>query len=242
MKHTWAHPRAGGENDVSDDGEVGRRGSSPRGRGKHHQEAVNANQDRLIPARAGKTRVFRVTVIVLSAHPRAGGENLSFGGLVPPDAGSSPRGRGKPFGMSRRSTSGGLIPARAGKTSTLISIAVRIWAHPRAGGENFKGMGQSIAQEGSSPRGRGKHDAATDFIRWTRLIPARAGKTSSPSTPPRAPAAHPRAGGENTSSSTLHQQPNGSSPRGRGKPGDTPKPTLQGRLIPARAGKTELTC
>ena len=52
---TWAHPRAGGEN-LAGVSEVWRkRGSSPRGRGKHAVLAGNSLATRLIPARAGKT-------------------------------------------------------------------------------------------------------------------------------------------------------------------------------------------
>ena len=52
---TAAHPRAGGENDIGDDGEVGRRGSSPRGRGKRAAQRRLFRSAGLIPARAGKT-------------------------------------------------------------------------------------------------------------------------------------------------------------------------------------------
>ena len=91
---------------------------------------------------------------------------------------------------------------------------------------------------GSSPRGRGKHD-----VRWSsraqgRLIPARAGKTASATCCCRMIAAHPRAGGENGNQVGHGHAPIGSSPRGRGKQTSLFFPTMNTRLIPARAGKT----
>ena len=50
-------------------------GSSPRGRGKREQMRFGYNDQRLIPARAGKTMPSRSAMLVGSAHPRAGGEN-----------------------------------------------------------------------------------------------------------------------------------------------------------------------
>ena len=53
---TRAHPRAGGENNLSKEIEVIGLGSSPRGRGKPLRGAGLGAVSRLIPARAGKTR------------------------------------------------------------------------------------------------------------------------------------------------------------------------------------------
>ena len=50
--------------------------------------------------------------------------------------GSSPRGRGKPLDVAREAVRGRLIPARAGKTPSVISLDSTGPAHPRAGGEN----------------------------------------------------------------------------------------------------------
>ena len=50
-------------------------------------------------------------------------------------------------------------------------------AHPRAGGENDDRGKAVVADNGSSPRGRGKLTALTDTMLRRRLIPARAGKT-----------------------------------------------------------------
>ena len=154
-------------------------------------------------------------------------------------SGSSPRGRGKPHdprvpGRRRR-----LIPARAGKT---ILRALRPGlgsAHPRAGGENDTHLAAIQADSGSSPRGRGKHEANALPDCVPGLIPARAGKTRGAASGDPCPEAHPRAGGENKVAAALICMARGSSPRGRGKHRVRMVRDLIEGLIPARAGKTD---
>ena len=55
QKPRTAHPRSRGENVPMRRPRRRGKGSSPLTRGKHHQEAQRADQDRLIPAHAGKT-------------------------------------------------------------------------------------------------------------------------------------------------------------------------------------------
>ena len=92
-------------------------GSSPRGRGKL-QRAVGVDDDeRLIPARAGKTPDGSGGWVPAPAHPRAGGENAAETRHGYYESGSSPRGRGKQWSCEPHSFAVRLIPARAGKTS-----------------------------------------------------------------------------------------------------------------------------
>mgnify|MGYP001671190765 CR=1 FL=1 len=91
-------------------------GSSPRGRGKLVAHPHDLYVDRLIPARAGKTRRSDTMKPRKTAHPRAGGENAPETSNFYPFLGSSPRGRGKRTWGWRRRTERRLIPARAGKT------------------------------------------------------------------------------------------------------------------------------
>lgn len=131
-----AHPRAGGENQLSKRRKPQAQGSSPRGRGKLQSFCVGMACPGLIPARAGKTAAETRPCPLTWAHPRAGGEN-EFGGLgVDGCLGSSPRGRGKHGAVTVRLNLTGLIPARAGKTTTRRGRCDRTSAHPRAGGEN----------------------------------------------------------------------------------------------------------
>ena len=153
-------------------------------------------------------------------------------------SGSSPRGRGKRGRGGLLFGGGRLIPARAGKTRRCNPAPGRRSAHPRAGGENFLHGKSRRATVGSSPRGRGKRVAFGQEGGGTRLIPARAGKTTRGGAGRASTGAHPRAGGEN-----IVDKPNilaslGSSPRGRGKRRDEVASHPSSGLIPARAGKT----
>mgnify|MGYP000942583320 CR=1 FL=1 len=172
------------------------------------------------------------------AHPRAGGENVDVANDLDRIGGSSPRGRGKLEGFLSGALVGGLIPARAGKTHPHCRRRLLPPAHPRAGGENCDRAAVSHGLCGSSPRGRGKHRAHLGRHLRPGLIPARAGKTSSPPSSASSLRAHPRAGGENTTHGGWRRSGTGSSPRGRGKPRGNLSPPDARRLIPARAGKT----
>ena len=133
---------------------------------------------------------------------------------------------------------GRLIPARAGKTRQCQWSFPARTAHPRAGGENDQGAPDHGWPVGSSPRGRGKLVRAGQPQGRERLIPARAGKTVSAVFDLSVQAAHPRAGGENTTNQTRRRRLCGSSPRGRGKLLPCRCYYARLRLIPARAGKT----
>ena len=175
---------------------------------------------------------------MIAAHPRAGGENFFTFSLLFPLWGSSPRGRGKPPPHAHRGGLAGLIPARAGKTTSNARDSRNCTAHPRAGGENWTSGGGVPTGVGSSPRGRGKRvdEQAGDVC--PGLIPARAGKTLAVVERADDARAHPRAGGENTTKKRSTPIKTGSSPRGRGKRGRTRRSFPRRRLIPARAGKT----
>ena len=152
--------------------------------------------------------------------------------------GSSPRGRGKPPWVRLIPSRNGLIPARAGKTSTTRVEHFQHTAHPRAGGENPHKVEFDVPTNGSSPRGRGKRVALGSCVGGVGLIPARAGKTTNARMTRASPRPHPRAGGENPPSASAKVTTSGSSPRGRGKRGTTFQARFHLRLIPARAGKT----
>ena len=151
-----AHPRAGGENLVTTVYRFSAGGSSPRGRGKLRPRTQTKQLDRLIPARAGKTRQSMPRPPNLAAHPRAGGENNDTSGLSQTANGSSPRGRGKPAAPGKIAVIRRLIPARAGKTGSPNLPTHHLTAHPRAGGENASVSLSTRESVGSSPRGRGK--------------------------------------------------------------------------------------
>ena len=236
-----AHPRACGENWSTRQGSSDTCGSSPRVRGKLRHPQPQFRRDRLIPARAGKTRRGAVFRPGSPAHPRACGENVTPSGSARPTSGSSPRVRGKPGNLIAGQRGERLIPARAGKTSYTRQAISRQRAHPRACGENSAERSPAHLVQGSSPRVRGKQGHAPRAGHGDGLIPARAGKT--PARPPRGrtPRAHPRACGENSGREMPSMSTRGSSPRVRGKLQRHRQVAVAGRLIPARAGKTRAT-
>ena len=253
-----AHPRACGENVTLPVSIVVYGGSSPRVRGKPHQQRHPLTRARLIPARAGKTRGCSRAGTPRPAHPRACGENTKASGVPSSGDGSSPRVRGKRCSCGAGSSAVGLIPARAGETRAPTRAPGGRGAHPRACGENRHCEGGAHGERGSSPRVRGKRpeprpgfsrlrliparagkqERRSRSPRGARLIPARAGKTTWTASGGRGTAAHPRVCGENEVSVRRCASGEGSSPRVRGKRYDAaPRQGLR-RLIPACAGKT----
>ena len=94
-------------------------------------------------------------------------------------------------------------------------------AHPRSRGENHPLIAVMATPEG--------------------LIPAHAGKTCSRASSASAFAAHPRSRGENPSDASSLEDVVGSSPLTRGKHGAVAVGAAAGRLIPAHAGKTDVS-
>ena len=156
-RHAWAHPRVCGENLETSESADETTGSSPRVRGKRASSDSPDGCQRLIPACAGKTSGFRVSVGPSRAHPRVCGENVSDVEVDSIYSGSSPRVRGKPRLLTGRGEEGGLIPACAGKTASFPATSDLTPAHPRVCGENVVIFLGFLSGGGSSPRVRGKH-------------------------------------------------------------------------------------
>ena len=234
----WAHPRVGGENENGDKESTSGTGSSPRGRGKPAPPRRSHARGRLIPAWAGKTPGGTTSRTSRTAHPRVGGENGTRRLVHERREGSSPRGRGKLALWRHVQEHGRLIPAWAGKTSWRSAPRPSTAAHPRVGGENQGSASRVLGVQGSSPRGRGKRQAGRREAHADRLIPAWAGKTLMVSAAGSVIPAHPRVGGENRLLVRVRRRPDGSSPRGRGKPCRAGRLRSGRRLIPAWAGKT----
>ena len=152
--------------------------------------------------------------------------------------GSSPLTRGKPVPALHAPPAGGLIPAHAGKTRFAPYGRVPPPAHPRSRGENSALVAYPASSAGSSPLTRGKPLACGTPMEWWRLIPAHAGKTTTPSCSASATSAHPRSRGENRCRDSLRLGLRGSSPLTRGKRVCPEARLVEARLIPAHAGKT----
>ena len=211
----------------------------PRSRGENPQENLGTTTHAwLIPAHAGKTKTSGEMSATPAAHPRSRGENVKCQGLPTVRVGSSPLTRGKRPVSGSGSSSRGLIPAHAGKTTVSGDRAHERRAHPRSRGENRDGVLKSMSIGGSSPLTRGKPPEDGSLTGALRLIPAHAGKTSWGPTWGRCCTAHPRSRGENLNEKAQGTPTNGSSPLTRGKPERGLHGAERGRLIPAHAGKT----
>ena len=131
-----AHPRSRGEHFQwgAHFGMIA--GSSPLARGTRSTGIPCFHSPRLIPARAGNTLLVPGPYRRRRAHPRSRGEHGLKMASGEPQAGSSPLARGTPSISSPQVTASGLIPARAGNTSSICSEYQPIWAHPRSRGEH----------------------------------------------------------------------------------------------------------
>ncbi len=211
-------------------------GSPPRGRGRLAVGDLLRAGGGLTPARAGTAPSHGSAYPPAGAHPRAGGDGrrgLADGRSL---GGSPPRGRGRPARIPHPGPNRGLTPARAG-TADLIQAVHRIYrAHPRAGGDGGNDLRPLQAQQGSPPRGRGRHCSSLPLDGETGLTPARAGTASLMSRRYVSVGAHPRAGGDGKVKSAVQGLNPGSPPRGRGRLVDMDMVPPRNGLTPARAG------
>ena len=155
--------------------------------------------------------------------------------------GSSPRVRGKRHKAREANQPTGLIPARAGKTRAVKRSRSASTAHPRVYGENSDSPSTSLWRYGSSPRVRGKQNTGNNNVSSVGLIPACAGKTVILLACLVTNWAHPRVCGENARAAGNGTKRVGSSPRVRGKLVQQVQERGLSGLIPACAGKTQLT-
>ena len=171
-------------------------------------------------------------------HPRSRGENDDGDRRERLQGGSSPLTRGKRRVPRRRVLREGIIPAHAGKTYDGLIPALRSGDHPRSRGENIAPCFHIARDAGSSPLTRGKCPGRGPHRRGRRIIPAHAGKTSTPSRAPAPSKDHPRSRGENIKAAVSVVVEWGSSPLTRGKLiSETDFGKIAG-IIPAHAGKT----
>ncbi len=189
----------------------------PRSRGEDPREiSTQVGVHGLIPARAGRTPVPPSWAIRSGAHPRSRGEDGSRPLGYGRGPGSSPLARGGPSRTARRYYRAGLIPARAGRTSTRRTSPTLTRAHPRSRGEDVGPDPYAWGPSGSSPLARGGLGADGAVVRLPGLIPARAGRTTKASSSDSATGAHPRSRGEDALLSQLLTARGGSSPLARG--------------------------
>ncbi len=233
-------------------------GSSPRWRGAQLPRADGDAAAGLIPAVAGSTSGPARGRSSWRAHPRGGGEHpqgevarASGPGSSPrwrergsvcagPNGwtGSSPRWRGARHHRRHVRDRTGLIPAVAGSTTIPRRLLELRRAHPRGGGEHWRGSNCPRRWVGSSPRWRGAQHHRPVGVQPPGLIPAVAGSTTCDRSTSGFTRAHPRGGGEHISCCSSTPSRPGSSPRWRGALPEVQEHCVIPGLIPAVAGST----
>ena len=193
-------------------------GSSPLARGTRSGYQRWDGRIWLIPARAGNTSSQGFLANFSTAHPRSRGEHTRHSRRARLCVGSSPLARGTRYYIATLKAGLRLIPARAGNTAKVHATRGEISAHPRSRGEHIMVDASVSQRRGSSPLARGTRARGRACGVPTRLIPARAGNTTSGTVAIAIATAHPRSRGEHTPRSTRGKMPR--------------------RLIPARAGNT----
>ena len=171
------HPRSRGVYGASSLLQLLIGGSSPLARGLLGVVLAHHNRRRIIPARAGFTPRSNRTPTSNPDHPRSRGVYSLWQYSVLYAVGSSPLARGLRGGERGGEAGEGIIPARAGFTSSSDAVNSKQQDHPRSRG--VYGMTRKIdtSWSGSSPLARG-----LPFTRWesafaSGIIPARAGFT-----------------------------------------------------------------
>ena len=146
--------------------------------------------------------------------------------------------RGQPALLITTLVQGRIIPARAGPTRRSSVLSAVFSDHPRSCGANpFVAVGDG-QRGGSSLLVRGQHlDLAPGHLPL-RIIPARAGPTSTRPSTHTVPTDHPRSCGANVDVSVSVDLVCGSSPLVRGQPDRKRPADMEQRIIPARAGPT----
>ena len=171
------------------------RGSSPLARGLLAEVSAYGHANGIIPARAGFTPPRHWCSRRSEDHPRSRGVYRSPLRITPTRPGSSPLARGlravkmKDFSPMR------IIPARAGFTAGSPPNGSASGDHPRSRGVYGVALEVDPAAVGSSPLARGLRALIRRRPERQRIIPARAGFTSSRMLTPLLTRDHPRSRG-----------------------------------------------
>ena len=152
--------------------------------------------------------------------------------------GSSPLARGLHNIADWEARQTRIIPARAGFTSTCARVAIIQADHPRSRGVYLGGVPSRRIRGGSSPLARGLHWYSLDKHLISRIIPARAGFTSSSAAKASSTPDHPRSRGVYPGRCHSSVLSFGSSPLARGLRPWGFRVWGPIGIIPARAGFT----
>ena len=234
------HPRSRGVYSLWElDPEYGY-GSSPLARGLRYPHRGDRAGGGIIPARAGFTGWWAAIRPRAWDHPRSRGVYRRLRRCPPGDWGSSPLARGLPGLPAGLSAPAGIIPARAGFTPRAPARSRGCGDHPRSRGVYHALYVKTADGDGSSPLARGLLTADDVIREGNGIIPARAGFTGNPQPCHPGLRDHPRSRGVYGSTGEAMASSSGSSPLARGLPRVGPHSAERPRIIPARAGFTQV--
>ena len=234
----WDHPRSRGVYLDVCVSIVHSDGSSPLARGLLNVPPRVQDLPGIIPARAGFTAAAQALRRAAADHPRSRGVYRFRRNDKCPATGSSPLARGLLHSPQLAGRFVRIIPARAGftvRTSTTRGIP---GDHPRSRGVYAGDTVIITGTNGSSPLARGLRRQAVQGRGDARIIPARAGFTTTPPSRRRPPRDHPRSRGVYPSGRPGRLASSGSSPLARGLLRIIRERECRKRIIPARAGFT----
>ena len=213
---TWDHPRSRGVYDHQMSFYGTGIGSSPLARGLRGRRRHSGSPSRIIPARAGFTPWSTTVSPTTWDHPRSRGVYSNFDGMCLPDWGSSPLARGLQDLPGHVRPALGIIPARAGFTTTRCRSTAPASDHPRSRG--VYGVDGDIPghRRGSSPLARGLRPGQQQCRQRPGIIPARAGFTRTSTACACLTGDHPRSRGVYEQQTVEPGEVTGSSPLARG--------------------------
>ena len=158
-----------------------------------------AQQIRITPAYAGKSRTMTEREILTRDHPRIRGEKGLIRFIYAVHHGSPPHTRGKDNNIIRMLSKPGITPAYAGKRPIKIRRCRPWWDHPRIRGEKMELERLHYPKQGSPPHTRGKGVSGGLSSLAAGITPAYAGKSPTMRTGSSAEWDHPRIRGEKRS-------------------------------------------
>ena len=197
----------------------GRRGRSPRVRGRHGRILANARPQGSIPAGAGETAGVNVLPGDHGVDPRGCGGDARVLFTAAFLLGRSPRVRGRHGLNVSGGDAGRSIPAGAGETGGLFAPLGAAEVDPRGCGGDAQSSTRNLQQTGRSPRVRGRPPVHYALSRCKGSIPAGAGETTNTATRPAVDAVDPRGCGGDLRPTRSTSMSKGRSPRVRGRPG-----------------------
>ena len=212
-------------------------GLSPRVRGKRRVVCNQGGRHRSIPACAGEAGLGLGSSRPAAVYPRVCGGSTLSSCPTGCDGGLSPRVRGKLNQQEADFLAGRSIPACAGEARGRPHQPTAPEVYPRVCGGSRRHTGRQCADEGLSPRVRGKRKAGKASSARRRSIPACAGEASSGMGVCEAARVYPRVCGGSANTAAATGKLDGLSPRVRGKQLRLGHSLGAYRSIPACAGE-----